>query len=99
MRGARRVVNPPELEPFFHFVRVSIVNALRGDERAYCSNETLEQYINATNSNITPLLYDFFVKFDYLYALQQANAPLSTEESEVLLSAQDLIDEVHLTVM
>ncbi|TKF95747.1 hypothetical protein FCV71_15425 [Vibrio lentus] len=96
------VVNPPELEPFFHFVRVSIVSALRGDERVYCSNETLEQYINATNSNITPLLYDFFVKFDYLYALQQANAPLSTEESEeseVLLSAQDLIDEVHLTVM
>ncbi|MFS1428761.1 hypothetical protein LMH73_016860 [Vibrio splendidus] len=93
------VVNPPELEPFFHFVRVSIVRALGGDEEAYCSNETLEQYINATNSNITPLLYDFFVKFDYLYALQQANAPLSTEESEVLLSAQDLIDEVHLTVM
>ncbi|MEZ8924033.1 hypothetical protein AB6D87_04995 [Vibrio lentus] len=93
------VINPPELEPFFHFVRVSIVSALGGDERAYCSNETLDHYINATNSNITPLLYDFFVKFDYLYALQQANTPLSTEESEVLLSAQDLIDEVHLTVM
>ncbi|PTP89209.1 hypothetical protein [Vibrio splendidus] len=93
------VVNPPELEPFFHFVRVSIVRALGGDEKAYCSDETLEQSINATNSNITPLLYDFFVKFDYLYALQQANAPLSSEESEVLLSAQDLIYEVQLTLM
>ncbi|MFA0095604.1 hypothetical protein AB4406_10880 [Vibrio splendidus] len=93
------IVNPPELEPFFHFVRVSIVRALGGDEESYCSNETLEQYINATNSNITPLLYGFFVKFDHLYALQQANTPLSTEESEVLLSAQDLIYEVQLTIM
>lgn len=93
------VVNPPELEPFFHFVRVSIVSALGADESAYYSNEALEQYIAATNSKITPLLYDFFVKFDYLYALQQANSPLSTEESEVLLSAQDLIYEVQLTIM
>lgn len=93
------VVNPPELEPFFHFVRVSIVSALGGDEEAYCSNETLEQYITASNNNITPLLYDFFVKFEYFYALQQANAPRSTEESEVLLSAQDLIYEVQLTIM
>lgn len=43
------IVNPPELEPFFHFVRVS----LGGDEESYSSNETLEQYINATNSSIT----------------------------------------------
>ncbi len=93
------VVNPPELEPFFNFIRVSIVKALGGDEWAYCSNETLEQYITASNDNITPLLYDFFVKFDYLYALQQVNAPLSTEKSEVLLSAQDLIYEVQLTIM
>ncbi|WP_434567568.1 hypothetical protein QFW85_26020 [Vibrio chagasii] len=51
------LVNPPELEPFFHFVGVSIVRSLGDDEEAYCSNETLEQYTNATNSNITLLLY------------------------------------------
>lgn len=28
------VVNPPELEPFFHFVRASMIRALGDDEEA-----------------------------------------------------------------
>ncbi len=46
-----------------------------------------------------PLLYDFFVKFDYLFVLRQSNSSLTDEESEVLLSAQDLVHEVQLTMM
>ncbi|CAK2901152.1 conserved hypothetical protein [Vibrio crassostreae] len=93
------VVNPPELDPFFRFVRVAIVKALGGKEYACLPNESIEQYISTVNPNIMPLLYDFFVKFDYLYVLRQSNSTLNNEESEVLLSAQDLIYEVQLTAM
>ncbi|WP_333917905.1 hypothetical protein [Vibrio crassostreae] len=41
------VVNPPELDPFFRFVRVAIVKALGGKEYACLPNESIEQYINS----------------------------------------------------
>ena len=41
------VVNPPELDPFFRFVRVAIVKALGGKEYACLPNENFEQYINS----------------------------------------------------
>ncbi|PML09486.1 hypothetical protein [Vibrio lentus] len=93
------VVNSPELDPLFRFIRVAIVKALGGREYVCLPNKSLEQYISIVNPNIPPLLYDFFVKFDYLYVLRQSNSTLNGEEPEVLLSAQDLIYEVQLTVM
>ncbi|WP_261881522.1 hypothetical protein [Vibrio coralliirubri] len=93
------VANPPELDPFFRFIRVAIIKALGSKEYACLPNESLEQYISIVNPNIPPLLYDFFVKFDYLYVLRKSNSTLKDEESEVLLSAQDLIYEVQLTIM
>lgn len=93
------VVNPPELDPLFRFIRVAIVNALGGREYVCLPNESLEQYISIVNPNILPLLYDFFVKFDYLYVLGQSNSTLNDEESEVFLSAQNLIHEVQLSIM
>ncbi|CAH7234974.1 conserved hypothetical protein [Vibrio chagasii] len=93
------VVNPPELDPFFRFIRVAIVEALGGEEYVCLPNESLEQYISTVNPNIMPLLYDFFVKFDYLFVLRQSNSTLTDEESEVLLAAQDLAFEVQLTIM
>ncbi|MFA0057539.1 hypothetical protein [Vibrio echinoideorum] len=92
-------VNPPELEPFFRLIRVAIVKALGGREYACLPNESLEQYISIVNANIMPLLNDFFVKFDYLYAHHQTDTSLKSEEAEVMLSAEDLIYEVQLTIM
>ncbi|MEZ8115156.1 hypothetical protein ACED44_09470 [Vibrio splendidus] len=93
------IVNPPELEPFFRFIREAIVKALGGREYVCLPNESLEQYISIMNANIIALLYDFFVKFDYLYTLRQSNSEQKGEELEVLISAQDLIYEVQLTIM
>ncbi|KPL96996.1 hypothetical protein [Vibrio splendidus] len=86
-----------ELVPLCRYIRVTISKVLGGEPEEWHSDTELDSFIASVSIDIVNRTHDLIVMLDYFYALIIVNAPLESEEREILDVAESLIREVRRT--